>query len=431
MAQQAASASADLDIDGWLDHGDSGGGKFLSSDWKDKEGEIKVWLHPKAPIKALWRHPWKVVSSDGKKIRLARFTSMERPVTLEKQNFREDDGTREYPPEVCPFSLMIEWVWQQIEAGTIDWCDPIFKFEADEEEVTYAGGFTGKFQSNKLTDEEKKEIRKKTGIRLNEAFKQNGRASEQVVFIVIQNDDPGAGPVIAAEGRGLSRAFQKCVKDRRASMTKEPQKADPLKFPVCFLWKQEEGKGGFKEYTVVATDDDLTDEIKEAMGEDPPSTSKLFESSNVPLLREQFEEYWCHDVEPPWDDIFAKAMEATKGTPAGSLPSDSKDSKDSKSKSDDDEDDDDDDASAAIGGGASAPAAEPAPCDVCGEPIADEVFENDPVICPHCGAEYVYDEAAGEFKVKAKPEPKPEPAPEPPKVDAPAPPRASRRKPKG
>ncbi len=426
---QAASASADLDIDGWLDHGDSGGGKFLSGDWKDKDGEIKVWLHPKAPIKALWRHPWKVVSSDGKKIRLSRFTSMERPVTLEKQNFREDDGTREYPPELCPFSLLLEWVWQAIEAGSIDWCDPIFKFEAEEEEVIYAGGFTGKFQNSKLTDDEKKEIRKNTGIRLNEAFKQNGRASEQVVFIVIQNDDAAAGPVIAAEGRGLSRAFQKCVKDRRQSMTKEPQKADPLKFPVCFLWKLEEGKGGFKDYTVVATDDDLTDEIKEAMSDDLPSTSKLFEPSNVPLLRQQFEEYWCHEVTPPWDELFEKAMEATKGTPAGKLPGDSETSR-AKASDDDEDESEDDKVLPPAKGSKSAPAVasepEPAPCDACGKPISDDVFENDPVICPHCGAEYEFDETAGEFKVKPK-----APPPEEKKADEPAAPRASRRKPGG
>jgi hypothetical protein len=415
MAQVANSASDDMGVDDWLNHGDSGGGgQFLKLDFDEVE-EYLVWLHPKAPIRALWRHPWMEVSRDGKKVLLTRFTSMEKPIVMREQYFRNDDGSRQQPPQMCPFSLLQEWVHEQIESGKINWCDPIFKVEASEEtRVVYAGGWLGMFQSKKLSDKQKEEIRTKTKTQLDKAYLQNGRAKEQTVFIVVDNDAPKEGPRIAAVGDGLSKAFKAEVQKRKKANSKNPELADPIKNPVCFSWTKLDKFN----FSVAATDIDRTPEIDAAFEMPPCDTSKMFEPSNVAKLRESVEEFWCHDVTPDFDKLFAEAFKAVKGTPAAELPMSFSHGANADSDGEGEEGADGADEPAA---GAPAGAAEPSPCDACGKDIPDEVFDGDPVKCPHCGVEYKLDDADGTFKVVEKPAPPP-----PPPASAP-PVRASRR----
>lgn len=396
--QQAGSVSGDLGIDDWLDHGQGGGGgAFLSGDWQD-DGSIRIWLHPAAPIRVLYRHPWKECARNGKKVRMTRFTSMEREFILQKQNFRNDDGSREHPPEICPFSLLLEWVYDRIQDGKIGWTSEIFQFRPSDgdAEVIHAGGFCGLFQDKKLTDAQKDAIRK-LGIRSDETYKEDCRASEQTVFIVVRNDDPDAGPLIAPVGRGLAQAFKDAVKNRRKQFSKNPELADPIRHPTCFEWSVDKS-GPFKRFVIVATDDDLTDKIKAQFAAPLPDTERLFAPSNVALLRKQFEEAWIHKVVPPWDLLFAKAMAAVKGTPAAELDSAfdyGANAPDSGAA---------DDVISSGGSGSktitTVAAVEPevSKCDNCGGSIADEVFDSTPVLCPHCGIEYRYDEAAEEWK---------------------------------
>lgn len=400
MAQVANSASEEMGVDDWLNHGDSsGGGQFLKLDF-DENPEYFVWLHPKAPIRALWRHPWLELSRDGKKVMLTRFTSMEKPIVLREQYFYNDDGSRQQPPQLCPFSLLQQWVDEQIESGKINWCDPIFKVEASEEtRIVYAGGWLGMFQSKKLSDKQKEEVRTKAKIPLDKAYLQNGRAKEQVVFIVVDNDAPGDGPRIAAVGDGLSKAFKAEVQRRKKQFSKNPDMADPIKNPVCFSWTKQDRFN----FTVTATDIDRTPAIDEAFAQPPCDTSKMFEPSNVAKLRESMEAFWCHDVTPDFDELFAKAFDAVKGTPAAELPTSFNHGANAAAGEDGGEEAGDE----TKGEEESSGAAEPSPCDACGKDIPDEVFDGNPVKCPHCGVEYKLDEADGTFKVVEKPAPPP------------------------
>lgn len=439
MANVSNSASGDLGADEWLDYGDYGGGSFFTIDWK-KDDEYRIWLHPESKIKVFWRVVWKFIDDAGK-LRIMRWNSMEHPETLGRFNFKNDDGSREHSPQVDPFAKLIEWVDVQIVAGRIGYVDEIFKWEPAEsdEEVILAGGFTGDFQSKDTkTDAEKKKMIRKAGVRLDEAFKHNCNAQEETVLILVDNKDPEAGPQIATVGRGISRALKECVVGRkRVFGEKDKWKADPFRNPVCFSWTRDE-TGPFPKYSVVATEDPLTDAIKAAFAMPVPDTRKMFEKSNVAVLEKQMKASWCHSVTPPWDEIFGAAFEAVKGTPAAELPEDFK-----PSSSDDDDDEPEEKPKTTKAAAPPKTETKPAPktreeelekkeeqinaetqagddavlCEVCDGVMPEEVLASNPVICPGCGAKYVEDPADPtnlvlEKKEPPKEEPKPDPKPE-------------------
>ena len=394
--------NSDLDgesLSAWLGRplDDAGGGPFLRFDF-EKQETYYIWIHPKTTVREVWRHPWLTLSDDGKRVFTTRFRTMERAVVMRNQYFHEDDGARKVPPVVCPFSLTQEWVYEQLEAGRIAWTDPIFRFEPAESEprVIYAGGWLGGFQSKRLTDKEKEQIRA-VGVELNKAYMQNGRAQQQTVMFVVNNEALGDGPLIAPMSRGLYSEFHSENTKRMMKFTARPEMGDITKHPVCWAIQK---KGRF-DFVVAETDFPLTDAVRAAFDMPMPDTKKMFAPSNVALLRQGFERHWCHKVAPPWDDLFERALEQVKGTPEAEFPTSFPPSDGERSSS----------SLASV-----EPPAEPSLCDKCGELIPDEVFDSDPVKCPHCGVRYELRESDGVFvPVEEKP-------PESPK------PRASRRR---
>lgn len=317
-------------VEGFLGHSSTAGSAGFLKNWKE-DGQLDVVLHPRGQIAALWSHRWHRVVRDkesGKeRLTMMRFNSMESERTLTRQHFRGEDGSREYPPEVCPFSKTLEWVREAVENGDIDWTDEIFEFKSDGDDITIqAGGFTGLFQKNDLDDEQLGEL-KKAKVRRDEAYKQNCTARLNYVFCVVQYEVPEDGCVIAMEGKALGQKMQKAIRDERAKWegTKTPEKGDPFKKPFVFRWKYDSEEKFDRAYDVIAMPNEsleITAELQAVFDEEPPSIEKLVEQSNVALLRQSFEEHWVHEVVPPWDDIFGDAEERVKGTPAGELPED-------------------------------------------------------------------------------------------------------------
>ncbi len=436
---RAASASKGMGMDAFLDHGEGGGAKFLQINFK-KEDEYNVWLHPRSEIFVLWRVVWRSMSDDGEKIRLWRWNSMEDEHFLDKQRFTNDDGTFQHSPKVDPFALLLEWVGTQVVAGNIDWCDEIFKWEpSDADDVSiHAGGFTGMFQKRDLDKEKRQEMRK-AGVRQDMAFMEDARAQEETVLCVIDNDNPGNGPQIASIKRGLAKALRQKVKDRRKEFSKTPEKADPFKTPVCFSFEKDDSGEGFPKYSVTALSEDvapLTDEIKAAFELDPPDTSKMQEQSNVAQLRKSFEEHWCHEATPPWDEIFKEAEEAVKGTAAAREPEPSKSAPRASAKNEDDEeeekpkkapkeekksvkpapkvvepeeteeeDEESEEEETEEASGEEAGAV----CESCDGELGAELFANGAkeITCPHCGAGYDLDPDTEEWVLRKKKEEKP------------------------
>ncbi len=405
-----------MTFDDWMDHkGSAGGGDFLKK-WKE-DGEVDVVLHPRALPAVVWSHSWYSVFVDKEtkkeKLRFTRFNSMESEKVLKNQRFRRPDGSREKPPEICPFSLTLEWVRAQIEEGKISWIDPIFDIAAGEDgEIIHAGGFCNLFGRDDLTDDELAELRK-AGIRRDEAYTENGAARMQYVIPVIPYDEPSLGCVVAIETQTLGDKLKKCIRDRREDLGDE--KGDPRTAPVVFRWVFDEKKTFANKYDVKVMSslpvrvDQLKDDAPEtlvekmhqleaALDSTPPSTNKITDPSNLVQLRKSFEKYWVHKVAPPWDELFARAMAAAKGTPAAQDPADF-DTDEIEGKGDDEADP----TSPSTGAPAQDGDAEEVECDKCGKGMPETADT-----CPHCGAKYVMDTAKG-YMVLAPEAPPPKP----------------------
>ena len=383
---------AELDIDDFVDHsGSVAGGGFLKK-WRD-DGEIDVWLHPKANIYALWSNSFTRVVVDRESgntmLRGYRFQSMETETILKKQRFREADGSREYPPVVCPFGKVLEWVHEQVRNEKMGLTDTIFKFEADgkddegEEREIHAGGFTDQIQRQAkatMDKDEKKVFRralKEADIRLDEVFMENGTARLQYVFRLVQNSQPSEGTLIGIESQALGDRMKSAIKKMRMDVG---DKGNPKLHPYAFRWNYDANKDFDKKYEVTPmTSLELTSAIQEQFDEEPPSIAELTAISNVAELRLAFEEHWCHDIVPPWSELFAAGEEKVKGTSAAVLPS----------KEEGDEEEEAEDSSTDFNHGANATEEEgdDMACDACGELMEPKCFENHGK-CSECGAIY-------------------------------------------
>lgn len=404
-------ARNEMTMEEFARHEGSSSGSSSILKWKEN-GQVDLLLHTEAPIYSLWSHSWyalgKDKETDEERLFFVRFNSYEdERRSLRNMRYRLDGkkpehahqypwhtepvryhGVREFPPEVCPFAFLLEWVREQIETGKIGWTDKIFDIDVEggDENATviHAGGFCNLFRGD-MTKEEKVQL-KKAGVRLDEAYQESGFPRLQYVFVVVPYDKPEGGPVIAIESETIGKKMQKHINDRRDDLGAD--EGDPRKNPVVFRWEYDESKSFSAKYDVkVRTKTELTDEHRAAIqGEYPRDRlDRLTEDSNLVQLRQGFERWWCHKVVPPWDAIFSVAMERYKGQPVTQDPADF--------DPDQLEGDDEGDEEADTGGlpsQADAPDAEDddeVECDHC-----HQAMPGDATTCPHCGATY---DAAG------------------------------------
>lgn len=319
----------ELDLDGFLGHKGSGGGtgSFLGN-WKE-DGSVVVWLHPKAKIIPLWSHQWHRIGKDFEtkdpEIWSMRFNSMERESVL-KRFTKRDEKTEErlFPPEICPFSLFLEWVYQAIVRKEISWVDEVFCFDEGKDPVIlHAGGILGMFnvKDDELTEDEIKELRK-ARIRRDEAWKESCKPRLQYIFRVVSDVEPSAGCLVALEASSLGDAVKRVIGDRIDDVGRE--KGDPFTTPYAIKWAYDDRQTFSKKYAarpMLATA--ITPEIQELFDKDPPSIDDLIKESNILELRQSFEAHWClKHITPPWDEIFKKAEEELEGTEAMEDPTD-------------------------------------------------------------------------------------------------------------
>lgn len=375
----------ELDLDAFLGHsGSSGGGSFLKN-WKDG-GRIDVWLHPRAKIVPLWSHNWYTVGKDRETreptLRTYRVVSLEREAILKHRFRRSDDGTREHPPEICPFSKLLEWVHQAIIRKEIRWTDEIFVFDEVPKDavILHAGGFTGMFNSKDLEPSELAELRR-AGIRRDDAWKEAAHARMQYIFRIVKNSAPEEGCLIALESQALGDKVKRVIGDRIDDVGRE--KGDPFKTPYAFRWVYDDEKEFSQKYEARAMLSlELTPELQAVFDAEPPSINELTRAPNLRELRASFEAHWVHPVVPPWAELFA-AAEVEYGDAAGEV--------DDRPEALADEDDDE------------------VECDVC-----KSLMPSTQYTCETCGT--VYDEKTGAIVTRGvwpKPEPEPEPAPPP------------------
>lgn len=377
----------ELDLEGFLGHKGSGGGggSFLKNwhkeDNRDARGraQIDVWLHPSAKIVPLWSHNWFTIGKDKDSgdnvLRTYRFNSMEKEAILRNANKRDKDGAREYPPEICPFSKLLEWLYQAVLNEQISWVDEVFSFDeiSGDPFVLHAGGMVGLFnrQDDALDKEEIAQLRK-ARINRKEAWKENCKPRLQYIFRVVQNDRPGDGCMIALESQSLGDAVKSTIGDRIDDQKPgESWKGDPWKNPYAIRWLYSDNEPFSKKYAARAMlSIEKTEEIQQVFDAEPPSIDELTKDSNIFELRQSFEAHWCHEVVPPWDEIFADAEAELEGTEAAEDPASFDYGANVK------EDDESD-------GAEKSEKVEMVECEVCKNDMPSNVFT-----CEHCGTEY-------------------------------------------
>lgn len=409
---------SELDFDEFLDHsGTASGGGFLKN-WKE-DGSIVIWLHPKSKIHSRWGHrfPTVVVKEGVEEIKSGRFNCLEAESVNKKSRFRHRDGSREYPPEVCPHCLLVEWIREQVDSGELSWTDKVFHFEDDADEVDiHAGGITNLFSKREKTTEEKKEL-KRAGIKLTESFKESGLPGMDYVFCMVSHTDPGDGCVIATEKQSIGKKLQKVVKDRMDEFVEEGEDRNlghPLLNPYAFKLSFDDNKDFSDKYDVLARPKiEITPEIQKVFDEDPPEVSRLVALPDVNDLRAQriaMEEAACIDM--PFDDFFKPYEEANGVKINGVSPESGEEDGDSEDEEEEAtvgevKEDEDELPESWNNTGSSEPSAAPAaipedeavPCDKCGAAMH---FSADK--CDACGAEYVENEE-GELVLKPDPPP--------------------------
>ena len=309
--------SSGMGIDEFLSHqpNQSGGGKVLR--WTNRNPPmLRFWLHTEAFIDPLWRHGWPrlvELDKDGEReshIWSGHFHCWEDDKVVSQQYKRTREGGREQPPKVCPMCLFLEHLRFKVEHGDIDWLDPIFEFDAPDDEtatILYAAAMYNGIP-RELGDDEKEEM-KAAGIRRSDSWKQNTMAKCSYVLTGVDDESVSDGIQIIIEntltGDKLRTEIRKQIK--RAG----PTKGNPLKTPYPFLLEyMKEEREIQKKYDVTALDvdddgvpGDVTELIK---GTEPPSIAGICKPGDVALLRSVMEDHIVDDMKDvfDWDHIF-------------------------------------------------------------------------------------------------------------------------------
>lgn len=348
---QIETASREMSMDEFGDHdtgGTRGERKFLK--WKDdKTGEINVWLAG-LPF-TLWRHSFhRVVKYTDKedkeveKIVMYTWNSYESEAWI-----KELKGQRYYAftkagneldvediedrkqPQYDPFWMFLEWLYKQYVLKNISWTDEVFRFVAADSKtlVLHAGGVLGMYPRNwndvkfKSPDEEKRVKREfsNAGIELKEAFKQNSTIGCRYMFLVVDHEKPEDGIQLTIEAETLGDGIKKVFNDRKIRIAaKNPKldkkavadQANPVK-KVCFRWEFDNSKNFKEKYNVIDLGfDEIPEEIQEAFKAELPDTSLFTRPGNVAFLENVLTTHWCHDVTPPWKEIFAPGYERAR-----------------------------------------------------------------------------------------------------------------------
>jgi hypothetical protein len=294
---------------------------------KSIKGEFAadIWLHPKSEIVSMWRHGWpKIVES--KKNGGSRYVfsdawpCWETEKILKLQFKRDDDGSRLHPPCICPLCLMQEWVREQVTLGTLGWTDPVFSFEGDNDtQVLLAGGIYNDFGKRDASPDEKAQL-KRAKIFAADAWKQSTMAGEKFGFVIVDNDNPQDGPVIAIEAKTLGDKMAKAI---GAMICDVEEEGNPFEHPYGFRWiyLPNESLPADKYEARAMRSLQLTDEIQAAFEEDLPDISSEVDLRDPSKLRAIMES--VAQVEMPFDDFFGAAEHKWKKLHAqAELPTD-------------------------------------------------------------------------------------------------------------
>lgn len=317
-----------MTLDEFLGHTTNAPKSAYLSGWRKRpppagktKPSVRVILHQHVGFEVLWRHQWKrMFEIDGKMdVNFANLVCHEEERVIKAQHRRLDDDTRSLPPQKCGMCKMIEWVRQRINDEEMAITEPLFRYVSDVDPshnaTLRAGGITGLFGGDKLTDDEKLEMRKH-GIFKKDAFKEKALAQANYAFVVVEYDAPAEGVQIAVESALLGDKMKTAIFDRISSLGRE--EGDPLVNPVVFEWEYDPADGieFQKKYAArVIQKLALTDQMKMLIDGEAPTEQleRLRRKFNPLQLRAELEEHAL--VKLPWDEFFGpvEASEESAG----------------------------------------------------------------------------------------------------------------------
>lgn len=319
-------------VNEFLGHGAydrSGSGPRRLYNWRKRTPPVlDTVMHKKMYPVPLWQHGFlQIMPRENRQTREAwkeiwgkQFVCSEDEAVLKRQNYREEDGSRDTPPERCPFCRLIEYLRAK-ELQGLDWTTPVFRFEADgKEKILHLGGITGMFTNKKIVDaltREQKEELSKAKILLSEAWAENGNAKLSYIFPVVDAAAVQDGVQLAIE-TSLVKDKVKAVVEHEMKSEQTPELGDPWKTAYCIRWEsrpqEQEFQKKFEAYRMRRVR--VTPQIEELISGEPPDVSSLLEPPRLSTLKAIFESH-CVLKDVPWDRIFAGP---TQKLASGSAP---------------------------------------------------------------------------------------------------------------
>ena len=396
-----------LKMDAFLGHKtrSAGGSNFLR--WrKNSPPVVDTVLHRKATVTPVWQHniPRIVEQTDNsgnvhRRVWGQKWNCLEDEEVLTHQFFRDrDTGERKIPPVVCPMCRLQEALRKLLADETLSMTEKLFRWEGDDPKETTTltlGGMLNMYGSNKLTEDQKKEM-KSAGIQPSQAWKQNCNSKCAYLFVIVDANNPAAGVHISFETTALGDAVKTCIHNKIVAEGEED--GNPMESPYAIRWSHHPDAPDFGDkYKAIAMSQKrvvITPEILALIDSEPPDTSNLIKPGNTKQLMAELQ-VQCVLADPtliPWDDIWGPSegseLDDTDDEPPATQPAPKVTKSQPNRKK-----------SVSKAGVKKEPAKEPAGeivCDECGEMMAV-----DATTCPACGADYEVTED----------EPEPEPPP--------------------
>jgi hypothetical protein len=406
-----------MGIDDFLQHRTSERGAYLSK-WKE-DGKVNTWMHTERLPMAVWRHggiPKVVVLEDKKTGESVRHVWSGDWVCHEdesvlKNQYKLEDGVRKFPALYCPICRLIDYLRKLEQSGRKNWKEPVFRWEADDEDenlqLTLGGMFMSRkhFEDMDISEDEARAM-KKAGIAIRDIWKQNIYPKASYLFCVVDDQHPESGVQKAFNTSSLGDAVKDVIADRREALGAE--EGDPTLHPYCIQWQyREKEKNPKDKYHALAMDKiKLTPAVRSLITGPPPDISRDVRPFNLVEMRAFLEEAALMKL--PWDDIFdvkkrvvqeveeeprptrkpkPRDDEEPEPRPSRSVAGGAPGKKEKGNKRPPFPGEDDDNAVACEGPLENG--------EECGQPIW-----SDETLCPHCGAEYDQD---GKLVPKEKP----------------------------
>lgn len=301
-------------IDEFLNHRafDRSGGMLERWASKRKPPVINTWLHTLRMPAPVWRHNFpKIVvrepRSGGparKEIWGGQYVCAEDEAVLKKQYKRDEHDQRLTPPKHCAICRLNEWLRSEVRAGRLDWTATVFRFQTDDDvRVLHAGGLYGAFGSDKLDDEQLADLRD-AGILRKDAWKENANAKLAYLFLVVDDDNPGAGVQITIEPNLLGDKVREVIVDATKSLG--PQRGNPFRTPYCIQWENCPNELEFQKRYKARRMELITmsPEVEKLVRGPLPSYEAFLKPFNAGTMRALMETH-CVLKDVPWDEIFA------------------------------------------------------------------------------------------------------------------------------